>query len=96
VTRVGGILAGNTSRAATPRPENAMGIHEDRNRLENDLAELESLLAHQRLSPDTRVTGHAAVTQSRALLLMADVLQSAVVSLVNDGLRPLVARLPDR
>jgi hypothetical protein len=73
-----------------------MGIHEDRNRLENDLAELESLLAHQRLSPDARVTGYAAVTQSRALLLMADMLQSAAVSLVNDGLRPLAARLPDR
>lgn len=73
-----------------------MGSHEDRNQLENDIAALENMLAHQRLSPDARVTGHAAVTQSRALLLMADVLQSAVRSLVNDGLRPLLARLPDR
>ena len=72
-----------------------MGLHEDRNRLEKDIAELESTLAHQRLSPDARVTGLAAVTQSRALLLMADVLQSAANSLVNDGLRPLLGRLPD-
>jgi hypothetical protein len=73
-----------------------MGLHEDRSRLENDIAELENLLAHQRLSPDARVTGHAAVTQSRALLLMADVLQTAARSIVNDGLRPLMTRLPDR
>jgi len=73
-----------------------MGLDQDRNRLESDIAELESMLAHQRLSPDARVTGYAAVTQSRALLLMADVMQSAVNSLVHDGLRPLMTRLPDR
>ena len=73
-----------------------MGIDQDRTKIEEDIAELESMLAHQRLSPDARVTGLAAVTQSRALLLMADVLQSAANSLVNDGLRPLMTRLPDR
>lgn len=73
-----------------------MGLDQDRSRLESDIAELESTLAHQRLSPDARVTGLAAVTQSRALLLMADVVQSAANSLVNDGLLPLMDRLPDR
>jgi hypothetical protein len=73
-----------------------MGSDQDRTRLENSIAELENTLEHQRLTPDTRAAAFAAVTQSRALLYMADILHSAVQTLVHDGLRPLMGRLPDR
>jgi hypothetical protein len=67
-----------------------------RDQLDIDLAELRAQLDTERrqLSPDARVTALAAVVQSEALLLMTDQLRSSVSTLVHDGLRPLMSRLP--
>ena len=48
------------------------------------------------MSPDMRLAVHAALVQAEAALLLSDVLHSTTQTLVHDGLRPLMARLPDR
>lgn len=46
------------------------------------------------VSPDAKATALAAIVQAKALMLMSDNLQSAVRTLVYDGMRPLMTRLP--
>lgn len=75
-----------------------MGLDQDRQELETHLRELRQQVASAgtSVSPDTRLAVHAALVQSEAALLLADVLQSATQTLVHDALQPLMARLPDR
>lgn len=81
----------------SPRQENAMRTqaHEE---LEVHIEELKRRMAAagSSLSADARLTGLAALVHSEALLIAADALHSASQSLVHDGLRPLMRRLPDR
>jgi glycogen synthase len=72
-----------------------MGTADLRTELEAYILVLKGRLNDQ-VSPDAMVTALAAIVQAQALLLMSDTLHSTAQTLVHDGLRPLMSRLPDR
>ncbi len=75
-----------------------MGMDQDREHVESHIQELRDRLAGAATSasPDTQLAAHAALVQSEAALLLADTVRTATQTIVHDGLRPLMMRLPER
>ncbi len=71
-----------------------MGLNQDRDNLERDIARLKALLESQPgLPAETRVTALAAVVQAEASLLAADTLMPAMDTAEGDVAAPLATAL---
>ena len=71
-----------------------MGLNQDRDDLERDIARLKALLESQRgLPAETRVSALAALVQAQASLLAADALMTAMHTAEGDVASPLATAL---
>jgi hypothetical protein len=71
-----------------------MSTDDDRSDLEARILILQEHLKDGQVSPDTAVAALAAILQAQALALLSDTLHATVNTLVHDGMRPLMMRLP--